>query len=150
MHGTLAGELTARAASLSTDELVERLRSIQAAWLGADSADPTFLDDLNTQFHRWINRAAASPRLLVMLRNTLRMIPDQFYSLVPAWSTASLRSHGAIIDAIAAGDAAAARMAAEQHVHEAGELLLEYFDDLGFWNRPSGPATLEVRSSSRL
>jgi DNA-binding GntR family transcriptional regulator len=139
MHGVLAGEITARAAKRADDDLVTALREIQQAWGDADASaggHAERLDDLNGQFHRHINRAAASPKLLVMLRNTLRLIPEHFYALLPAWSTASLRSHQEIIDAIAARDGDAARAAAERHVHEAGELLIEHFDDLGFWNLP--------------
>ena len=74
----------------------------------------------------------------MLLRATLRFIPNGFYTLVPDWSTASEAGHEAIIAAFERRDPAGARAAAEQHVREAGERLIEFFADKGYWERPPG------------
>jgi DNA-binding GntR family transcriptional regulator len=137
LQGTLSGELTARACRNSGQNLADQLRSVQERWEHLPkTATPEALDKLNHEFHRAINKAGESPKLLVLLENTLRFIPDHFYSLLPAWSEMSLKGHQAIIEAIDAGDAKAARRAAQHHVEEAGALLIEHFDELGFWTVP--------------
>jgi DNA-binding FadR family transcriptional regulator len=56
--------------------------------------------------------------------------------MLPEWSTASVRSHDAIVDAIEQGDVATARQVAEDHVREAGQMLTKYFNDHGYWSQP--------------
>jgi DNA-binding GntR family transcriptional regulator len=138
MHGILAGELTARACEQATPELVAQLRDLMSQWNASEgllaSAD---LEELNSRFHSLINRAAESPRLIAMLLDTVRFIPEHFYAMLPEWSISSVRSHNEMVDAIGRGDAAAGRQAAEDHVREAGEMLTGYFNDRGYWSQPS-------------
>lgn len=136
MHGILAGELTARACKKGGTALIKELTDIQDEWSGDQAIGLDRMQELNHRFHRVINRAADSPKLLLMLRNTMRFIPEDFYVLLPSWSEISLRGHQAIIDAISAGDAKQASTLAAKHVHEAGELLTEFFDTRGYWNQP--------------
>jgi DNA-binding GntR family transcriptional regulator len=132
-HAFLAGELTARAATRGDRSLVDELQVIQEAWPDADSDS---LERLNWRFHRAINRAAASPKLLVFLRNTIRFIPEHFYVLLPEWRTLSGRGHRDIARAVARHDPDRARAIAERHVRDAGHLLIAHFDDTGYWSVP--------------
>lgn len=132
-HAFLAGELTARASFRGGPELAKELREIDRQWSGAEMAQ---LESLNWQFHRAINLAAASPRLLLFLRNTIRFIPDQFYALLPEWREISERGHKDIVTAISARDEEFARRAASEHVRDAGQLLISHFADTGFWAPP--------------
>ena len=132
-HAYLAGELTARAARRGGASLVDELRAIESAW---PSADTDSLERLNWRFHRLINHAAASPKLLLFLRNTIRFIPEHFYVLLPEWRDLSSRGHRDMARAIARHDPERARTTAERHVRDAGRLLIAHFDDTGFWSPP--------------
>ncbi len=94
------------------------------------------LERLNWRFHRTINHAAASPTLLLFLRNTIRFIPVPFYVLLSEWRDLSARGHRDIAKAIARHDPERARAGAERHVREAGRLLIAHFDDTGYWSVP--------------
>lgn len=132
-HAFLAGELTARAAGRGDAELIAELHAIDEAWPDADTDS---LGRLNWQFHRAINHAAASPKLLLFLRNSIRFIPEHFYVLLPEWRDLSARGHRDIAKAIAGHDDQRARAAAEGHVRDAGRLLIAHFDDTGYWSVP--------------
>jgi DNA-binding GntR family transcriptional regulator len=140
MHSLIVGELTARAAERADAQLIQDLREIHAQWarLGNDG-DPAELQALNVKFHDLINRAAAAPKLMIMLRNNSRFIPEHmFAALVPGWSSASIRNHEAILDALERHDPVRARRAAEEHVKEAGVMLASTFDDdeTVYWSEP--------------
>jgi DNA-binding GntR family transcriptional regulator len=131
-HAMLEAELTRRAAIRRSDSLVPALEAIQAKWTEGDLSQED-LFTLNRDFHRLINRAADSRKLLVLLRNTLSFIPQHLYLGLPAWADVSLPAHRSIIDAIAAGDGDKAAAAASEHVHEAGDLLLAHWEGLDYW-----------------
>lgn len=137
-HALLAGELTARATRNADPEFLSELRAVQEEWdaLPAGAATDE-LDDLNNSFHRLINRQARAPKLLVFLRNTIRLIPEHFYALVPDWHDTSTNGHRDILDAVESGDEERARQAAEAHVRDAGSLLAELFTDKGYWKEPA-------------
>ncbi len=136
LHATIEAELTRRAC-LRADDVVADLDRCVAAWHGAVEAGRAgALEDLNFRFHRTINQAAESPALIRQLRHTLRTIPQHFYSLLPEWVALSTAGHERILDAIRHHDAERAGAAAREHVLQAGELLITYFDDTGFWTPP--------------
>ena len=138
MHSLIIGELTARAAERADAQLIHDLREIHAQWarLG-NEGDPAELQALNENFHDLINRAAAAPKILIMLRNNSRFIPEHYFAaLVPGWSSASIRNHEEILDAMERLDPVRARRAAEEHVKEAGAMLASLFDDAGYWSEP--------------
>ena len=142
VHGTIAGELARRACRNGGAHLAGDLDEVQAQWEAVIAAggDPDRLDALNDRFHAVINRAAGAPKLLLVLRHSLRLIPQHFYALVPSWREVSTRGHGELVDAIRAGDADAAERHAREHVLEAGELLTAYFVDSGYWESPAAVA----------
>jgi DNA-binding GntR family transcriptional regulator len=136
MHSLIVGELAARAAERADAKLIHDLREIHARWaLLGNEGDPAELQALNENFHDLINRAADAPKLLIMFRNNLRFIPEHYFAaLVPGWSSASIRNHEAILDAMERRDPVRARRAAEEHVKEAGAMLATAFDDAGYWS----------------
>lgn len=139
MHAVLAGELTARACRRQdvSPQLVERLKAHEDALVAATAAgDTAAMEAANWSFHREINRAAGAPRLLLMLRSTLRHIPHHFYALVEGWPPVSRSGHEAIIAAFERHDPDAARSAAIKHVEEAGRLIVAHFSDTGYWRPP--------------
>ena len=137
MHATLAAELTRRACRAATPELRAQLADLEAAYTAAvDAGDADGAERTNWELHRTINLAAEAPKLLLILRATLRFIPRGFYGLVPGWGPLGQRGHDEILRAFEAGDEAAAARAAETHVREAGELLTQFFTNRGYWERP--------------
>ena len=89
----------------------------------------------NDLFHQAILEAAGNLRLAEVLGDLRRSFPREL-----AWSALSANSrrlqdnvlqHGAILDAIERGDAAAARTHMAAHVRTAGELVLHYFETVG-------------------
>jgi DNA-binding GntR family transcriptional regulator len=139
IHATLSGELAARACARQAEVpgLVERLHQHHRELTeGIAGGDTERMERANWAFHREINLAANSPRLLMMLGGTLRLIPQHFYALLEGWAPASESGHGALLIAFERGDAAAAREAAAQHVRDAGELLVAHFSDRGYWTPP--------------
>jgi DNA-binding GntR family transcriptional regulator len=138
MHSLIIGELTARAAERADAQLIQDLREIHAQWarLG-NEGDPAELQALNENFHDLINGSAAAPKLMLMLRNNSRFIPEHhFAGVVPGWSSVSIRNHEAILDAMERRDPVHARRAAEEHVKEAGAMLVSSLDDAGYWSEP--------------
>jgi len=139
IHAQLAGELAYRAsASVNEDpSLVEDLEQLhQAALEAMQTGQVDRMEEANWQFHRRINKATKSPRLLMMLRGTIRLIPQHFYALLEGWATSSETGHLAILEAFRRRDPRAARQAASNHVLEAGELLVTHFSDTGYWTPP--------------
>jgi DNA-binding GntR family transcriptional regulator len=77
----------------------------------------------NRRFHRALNLAARSPRLLTYLRQAVRVVPSSYFDLFPEAEQRSKEEHAALLEAMTLGDAAAARSIAEAHVLSAGEAL---------------------------
>ena len=139
VHATLAGELTARACERISAEDLDQLTEVHRRWLAAVSAgNVSALERENFEFHRLLNKAAESPKLLMLLRNTLRLIPEHFYSLLKDWASTSTRDHERILRALRKRDVEAVRKASSTHVLQAGKMLTEYFNEQGFWDNPNG------------
>lgn len=148
MHAVLAGELTRRACERADEALVDELRE-RAARCHEAAGDADLLEEANWEFHRAINAAARAPKLLIILRAALRFIPHGFYGLLPAWTPTSEAGHEAILRAFEGHDPDAARAAAEQHVHDAGQLLVELFTARGYWERPLAAAQTQSEPRQR-
>ena len=145
LHSELVGELTARAALRLDDEQLSALDRAHQQWLAAaKAADVDALEWANDSFHRVINLGANAPKLVRFLLNTLRLIPHQYYRIVPQQVVDSTEAHTKILKAIVAHDAQAARTAAQQHVLDSGNELVRIFEDNGYWVRPSASAPSAV------
>jgi len=137
MHAILAGELTARAAARLDEAGLARLAEVHDEWQkAAENHDEAGLEATNFEFHRVVNQAADAPKLLRVMRNTLRMIPEHFYAMIPDYAVAATERHGAILRALESHDAERARAEASKHVEESGALLIEFFDEKGYWTTP--------------
>jgi DNA-binding GntR family transcriptional regulator len=127
----IAGELVSRAAlRLGAEDLRELTEVHEALRKAAAKGDGELVESLNHDFHRRINLAANAPRLAWMLSISTKFAPRRFFATIPGWSKASAQDHAAIISAIKAGDAAAARAAMTQHMENAGELLATNFESV--------------------
>ena len=107
----------------------ERITEVQLAELRV-LADAIFDGDdvvaANQRFHRALNLASGSPRLLTFLRQAVRVVPTSYFELFPEQERRSRTEHAALLDAIAGGDGAAARTLAEAHVLAAGEAMRDW------------------------
>ncbi len=142
IHGLVAGELTRRACEAADDDFVVGLRGLAeecAAALAADDTEGAAV--ANWRFHEAINRLADAPKLLLVLRTTLRFIPHGFYALVPEWRRMSEEGHAAIVAAFRGREPAEAAQLAEAHVRDAGRLLIELFSSQGYWAPPTARPT---------
>jgi DNA-binding GntR family transcriptional regulator len=77
----------------------------------------------NWRFHRALNLASGSRRLLTFLRQAVQVVPTNYFELFPEQEDRSRDEHGVLLDAMDRGDAPAARSIAEAHVLRAGEAL---------------------------
>ncbi len=79
--------------------------------------------EANRRFHRAVNVAAGSPRLLTYLRQAVRVVPVSYFALFPEQGRRSRVEHSELLDAIGRGHAPLARSIAEAHVLAAGAAL---------------------------
>lgn len=124
--GALAGKAAEWAAGRIDPAGVTELRSL--ADEVATTAGTAAIVDANWRLHRRIHLAAGSPRLVAQIRQAVRIVPSNFFELVPAQEDHSLAEHDELVTAIAAGDAARSRAVAERHVVEAGRSLAGRLD----------------------
>ena len=117
----LAGKAAEMAAGRITPDELTELRRLAGA---IDDADDVV--QANRRFHRALNLASRSPRLLTYLRQAVRVVPGNYFDLFPEQAARSRREHAALLDALARGDGAAARAVAEAHVLTAGDALGEW------------------------
>jgi DNA-binding GntR family transcriptional regulator len=117
----LAGKAAEMAAMRITPDGLDELRRLAGA---IDDSDDVVL--ANRRFHRALNQAARSPRLLTYLRQAVRVVPGNYFELFPEQERRSRREHAALLDALARHDGPAARAVAEEHVLAAGEALGEW------------------------
>lgn len=129
VQAQIAGELAARATPLLTDEQIDQLDALQAELVDALGRDDlTAVERLNHEFHRTINRAAATTKLTWFLRTATRYVPLRYYHRVGGWPDATQHDHFAVLNALRARDPEAARSAMRDHVNHAGRLLAAHAD----------------------
>jgi DNA-binding GntR family transcriptional regulator len=114
--------LTGKAAEWATTRMTaaqrSELRTLADAIVTAEDVVAA-----NWRFHRALNLASGSPRLLTFLRQAVRVVPTNYFELFPEQEDRALDEHAALLAAIDRGDGAGARMIAEAHVLRAGEAL---------------------------
>ncbi len=123
----LAGELAARASQRLSKDALDELAAIQkrldqAAGEGAASD----VESLNHSFHRLVNTSAASPKIAWMLLVSVRYAPRRFFADIEGWAHASVLDHAAVLDALRARSEVRSRAAMEEHLRNAGHLLVEH------------------------
>ena len=129
----LAGTAAEMATTRITPAELAELRVLADAIDGADDVVAA-----NRHFHRGVNQAARSTRLLTYLRQAVRVVPGNYFELFPEQEQRSQREHAALLDAMTRGDGPAARRVMEEHVSTAGQALGGWLAGLAAENR-SGP-----------
>jgi DNA-binding GntR family transcriptional regulator len=128
----VAGELAARAASRIDASTLERLEQLDAEIQERGDAEG-MVESVNYELHNMIFTIADSPRLGWFIQTAGRFVPRRFWGMVDGWFEHNRTGHRAVIDALATGDAEAARQAMSSHIAAAGDLLLAHLDSVGFW-----------------
>jgi DNA-binding GntR family transcriptional regulator len=114
--------LAGKGAELATGRIsTEELRELRALAAAIGESDDVVA--ANRHFHRAINFAARSPRLLTYVRQAQRVVPGNYFELFPEQEQRSRREHAALLDAMERGDGSEARRLMEEHVLSAGEAL---------------------------
>lgn len=130
----LSGKAAEWAAARITPETLVVLRQLAREVHDADDVVAA-----NWRFHRAVNQASGSRRLLVHLRQAVRAVPTSYFELFPAQERKSRADHAALLRAIGDGDGAAARLLAESHVLDAGAALGDWLRGrLTSSDRPTG------------
>jgi DNA-binding GntR family transcriptional regulator len=118
---TLAGKAAEWATQRISAPELDDLRQLALAVDHADRADDVVA--ANWSFHRALNLASGSPRLLTYLRQAVRVVPTSYFELFPEQVRTSRAEHAALLTAISAGEAVTARALTESHVLDAGAAL---------------------------
>lgn len=141
LNSAIAGELAARVCNAATEDLDIHLNRHQEALEEAvQSGNFHGMETASWAFHRELNIAASSPQLLSFLTTAVRFIPSHFYSLVPNWQEEAISGHRAILEAILQRNPKKARAAGQRHMLTAGNMLVSYFEETGYWKRLSSEA----------
>lgn len=128
----LGGELAYQAALKAGSADLAELEALHHELIAAAARHNTeVLEEKNHAFHRMINQLAESRKILSILGLTTRYVPRMFYATIPGWQEATVEDHGQLLDALRRGNAQSARIAMEEHLMRAGELLAAHFDERG-------------------
>ncbi|MEE4023688.1 GntR family transcriptional regulator [Gordonia sp. PKS22-38] len=131
MLGTISGLAAERAAiNLTDDELIELDRVATA--MEADATSDSN-ERLNFEFHRVINRASRSRRLVSEVKMLSSAIPTGFYDAHPDWVASGLRDHREILDALCARSGGMAKVLTEGHFLRGGNQAVALLEGRGFW-----------------
>ncbi|MCU1480478.1 MAG: transcriptional regulator, GntR family [Subtercola sp.] len=119
---SLSGTAAGWAAERARPEDIERIREFRDAVVAAsESGGDVAL--ANFEFHRRINQASHSPRVMALIAQTARLFPERFSDVMPEQVGCSLPEHAALVDAICAGDRLKAQMLTEAHFRDASVRL---------------------------
>lgn len=121
-HFAVLATLTGKAAEWATAR-VDETELDELVTLSQQIFDADDIVAANWRFHRRLNMSCGSPPLLNYLRQAVRVVPSSYFQLFAEQEQRSLEEHAAILDAMARGDALAARTIAERHIVEAGAAL---------------------------
>ncbi len=124
--------VAALAAERAGDVALDRLAGHNAAMHAAADDDYGFMR-ADTTFHLELARASGNPLLAeaversrLSMARALEVLPDS-----PAWHERTVTQHAALLDALRARDAAAARRAMERHVRDTARALNLMLTTLG-------------------
>ncbi|MEV6609670.1 GntR family transcriptional regulator [Kutzneria sp. NPDC051319] len=136
LQADLAARLVGRAATLIGDQQLDHVQQIADELARAEGHHE--LSTLEYEFHRLVNKAAASRKLARFLDMASRYTPARVYTGDPEWRVRVVADHAAIVAALRARDANAAREAVFRHVKDGEWRLLRHLDAVGMWTSPTG------------
>lgn len=128
--GVVSGLAAARAADRISETSLDALETILDRMETASSRDR---ETLNFEFHRMINRASGSRRLLTELKVLGSAGPHGFYEAHDDWSDTADRDHREILAALRARASTPARTVTEEHFLHGGDRAVQMLESRGFW-----------------
>jgi DNA-binding GntR family transcriptional regulator len=146
LQADLAAQLVARATELITPE---QLRHVEQVALDlATARGHQELSALEYEFHRLINKSAASRKLARFLDMASRYVPARVYTADPQWHVQVVSDHTAILAALRSRDPDAGRAAVLRHIQDGEQRLLRHLDAVGMWPSPRNPDSSAVDNSA--
>jgi DNA-binding GntR family transcriptional regulator len=133
VFGLVAGLAGSRAASSLSEEQLATLRRVHESFVAA--TDPQGKAFWNHEFHKIINKAGGSRRLMSVLALLSRSLPVRYFEFAPNWAEISAGHHARILAALEDRDPDDARRMLEYHVTESGALAVEILQEMGYWER---------------
>ncbi|RYG29947.1 MAG: FCD domain-containing protein [Burkholderiales bacterium] len=94
---------------------------------------------LGYEFHRFINKAADSPRLALLLGNLAKQLPNRFYASIEGQVSDTLQYHPIILDAMRVKDGDAVRSLMYRHIMHGAEHLIDSLVRAGTWVEDAQP-----------
>lgn len=135
IEGTLTGLATTRATELTSDEDLDELDSLHRHMLAVTNGTPEgsakSMASLNWTFHRKINRASGSRKLLAALRVVSIDMPREFLERLPEYHARSNDEHARILAAMRKRDGERAGDLMAKHVISSGKALIAYLEAQG-------------------
>lgn len=132
IYGVVSRIAAERAAIRLSDETLEGLAANVEQMSKARGADRQA--ELNFEFHRLINVAGGSRRLLSAIDLFNRSLPPRFFELTKGWNAIAVQHHEAILRALRNRDPEEAGRAMVTHLSEGGEHAVGLLDRRGFWD----------------
>ncbi|WP_125611549.1 GntR family transcriptional regulator [Specibacter cremeus] len=132
IFGKVSGVAAARAAKALTEEQLHQLEAINEAMRATKDAGEQ--EERNFQFHKLINGAGSSHRLMSVLRMLSKSMSLRFSEAIPGWDEKAANEHDEILKALRAGDAEAARVAMENHLSVNGVRAVEALQGMHFFS----------------
>lgn len=126
--GTLAGKAAEWAAERMTEERLAEIRALSDTVHAAAAGAPGDLVTANWRFHAAVHRASESRRMVTLIRQTVGVVPTNFFDVFPDRRQHSAADHDDLVEALAGRDGATARAVAERHVTEAGAALSRFLE----------------------
>ena len=132
-QAVVGAELAARAALKMSKEDLVKLQQLDAEHDVAFKAGDDRHIRLGYEFHRFINLAAGSPRLSLLLGSLSRQLPMRFYAGIEGQVSDTLQYHPIILDAMRIRDADAVRTMMFRHIMHGAEHLVDSLERAGTW-----------------
>ena len=133
MLGVISGLAAERASTNLSDGEFATLKTLAAQMETTD--DLVEMERLNSAFHRIINKASHSRRLIAELRLLSRAIPPHFFDSHPDAVASSLRDHHEILKALRGHSPGIVRTLIEGHFLRGGDRAVELLEKAGFWRK---------------
>ncbi|WP_202869454.1 GntR family transcriptional regulator [Kribbella caucasensis] len=128
----LAGELAARAAEKITDEQIAQLTTnVKQYATAVKSGDWEIIPELGLEFHRDVNRAAQSSRLMLVLDAVMANLPNRYYAAGNPKQTGA--EHPELLRALKEHDPERARRLMTDHISAQGSRLIDILAERGLW-----------------
>jgi DNA-binding GntR family transcriptional regulator len=135
IYGMVEGIAARRAAARLDDGQLSQLAALVEQM--HSSSEPDRQERLNHEFHRAVNLAGGSPKLLSVLQLLSKTMPARFYEFASGWAEVAADQHHRIMDALAARDEDEAERAMRDHIVSGGEYAIRMLEQSGFWQAES-------------